>query len=181
MKNHNEHSASNRQNGHNHHVTRYSTPSYGLSRGRQTMRGYAVKQAIIKLKCETHMSNQEIAKAIGRTPQWVSKVWRHAVKEAEQASISPEQREALKAWLIHQIKMTIIKAQSKVDDHAAYGALVLKGVEQLHALLGLDSLSDEDSKRTLQEITDRLDIRSPLVMEKLRGHVPKSENRDHSK
>ena len=49
-----------------------------------------MKEAIIHLKCETHMSNTEIAEAIGRTRQWVARVWRTAVREAEQAAIDPE-------------------------------------------------------------------------------------------
>ena len=46
-------------------------PTMGLRRGRQSVRGFAVKEAIILLKCETHMSNTEIAEAIGRSRQWV--------------------------------------------------------------------------------------------------------------
>jgi len=150
-----------------HTMTRRPLPSIGLSRGRQSVRGYAVKQAIIHLKCETHMSNTEIAVAIGRSSQWVGRVWRTAVREAEQAAIDPEKREELKAWMIEQVKMTIIKAQNKVEDNAAYGALVLRGVEQLRILLGLDKDADLGDKSTLHEIAKQVDIRSPLVLAKL--------------
>lgn len=149
--------------------TRRSIPTVGLSRGRQSVRGFAVKEAIIRLKCETHMSNAEIAEVIGRSRQWVAKVWRTAVREAEQQAIDPEKRKELKAWLINQIKMTIVKAQSRVEEHASYGALVLKGVEQLQALLGIDGESDCCKKSSMQEIANQVDIRSPLVMVKLSG------------
>jgi|GEM_PF-5485251 len=149
--------------------TRRSIPTLGVSRGRQSVRGFAVKEAVIRLKCETHMSNTEIAEAIGRSRQWVGKVWRTAVREAEQQAIDPEKRKELKAWLINQVKMTIVKAQSRVDEHASYGALVLKGVEQLQALLGIDEVSGGGEKSSLQEIANQVDVRSPLVMIKLSG------------
>lgn len=142
-------------------------PSMGLNRGRQSVRGYAVKQAVIRLKCETHLSNKEIGEAIGRTRQWVSKVWKSAVREAEQAAIDPGKRMELKAWLINQVIMAITKAQCNVEDHAAYGALVIKGVEQLQALLGVDTTSDNDSKSNLHEIANQVELRSPLVLTKL--------------
>jgi len=65
--------------------------------------------------------------------------------------------------------MTIVKAQSRVDEHASYGALVLKGVEQLRALLGIDDVSGSGEKSSLQEIANQVDVRSPLVMVKLSG------------
>lgn len=156
-------------------TTRQPIPPMGISRGRQSVRGFAVKQAIIHLKCETHMSNTEIAKAIGRSRQWVARVWRVAVSEAEQAAVDPEKKAELKAWLINQVVMTITKAQAKVDDHAAYGALVLKGVEQLRILLGLDKDVDPNDKSTLHEITKQVDIRSPLVLAKL-GRIKAEES-----
>jgi len=72
--------------------------------------------------------------------------------------------------------MTIIKAQNKVDDHAAYGALVLKGVEQLSALLGMDAVTDSGDKSSLHEIANLFDVRSPLVMAKLGGTKPSECN-----
>jgi hypothetical protein len=176
MKNANPHSEASPIADTNHGCTRRPLPAIGLSRGRQSVRGYAVKHAIIRLKCETHMSNTEIAEAIGRTRQWVAKVWKAAVREAEQAAIDPENRKELKAWMINQVKMTIIKAQNKVDDHAAYGALVLKGVEQLSALLGMDVVTDSGDKSSLHEIANLFDVRSPLVMAKLGGTKPSESN-----
>ena len=49
--------------------------------------------------------------------------------------------------MIHQVTMTILKAQNKVDDHAVYGALVLRGVEQLRILLGIDKDADLSDKK----------------------------------
>ena len=63
--------------------------------------------------------------------------------------------------------MTIIKAQNRVEEHAAYGALVLKGVEQLRALLGMDEGTDSEDKSSLHEIAKQVDIRLPLVLAKL--------------
>ena len=120
------------------------------------------------------MSNTEIAEEIGRSRQWVGRVWRAAVREAEQAAIDPEKKEELKAWLINQVTMTIVKAQNRVDESAAYGALVLKGVEQLSALLGIDESSGSEVKNSLHEIAKQVDIRLPLVIAKL-GVIAPSE------
>jgi hypothetical protein len=152
--------------------TRRPIPMIGLSRGRQSVRGFAVKQAIILMKCETHMSNTEIAEALGLSRQWVARVWRAAVREAEQAAIDPEKREELQAWLFYQLEMIITKAQSRVDESAAYGALVLKGVEQMRILLGIDNEVDNGGKSTLHEIAKQVEIRSPLVMAKLDRVTP---------
>ena len=78
-------------------------------------------------------------------------------------------KKELKAWMVKQVIMTIVKAQNRVDEHAAYGALVLKGVEQLRILLGVDEDSGGADKSSLQEIANQVDIRSPLVMAKLGG------------
>ena len=91
------------------------------------------------------------------------------MREVEQEAIDPEKSKALKAYLINQVKMTIVKAQNRVDEHAAYGALVLKGVEQLSVLLGVDEVSGSGVISSLLEIVIQVDIRSLLVMVKLGG------------
>lgn len=144
----------------------------GLTSGRQSVRGFAVKRAIIHMKCETLMSTSEIAEALGLTRQWVGRVWRAAVRDAEQAAIDPEKSKQLQAWLFYQLKITITKAQSRVDDRAAYGALMLKGAEQMRILLGIDNEVDNGLKSTLLEIAKQVEIRSPLVMAKLGRVTP---------
>ena len=113
------------------------------------------------------MTTEEIAAAIGRSPRWVRKVWRTAVRDAERAAIDPDARLELQAWLIEQVKMVIIKSQPLVQEHAAYGALVLKAVDQLHSMLGMDREVNTETKNTFAEIAAQVDARSPLVMAKL--------------
>ena len=139
----------------------------GLNRGRQCVRGFAVRQAIIHMKCETRMSNTEIAEEIGRSRQWVGRVWRTATREAEQAAIDPEKRDELIAWVIYQVTMTIVKAQNRVEEHAAYGTLVLKGLELLRSILGMNQGANSEDKSSLHEIAKQVDIRLPLVLAKL--------------
>ena len=147
--------------------TRPSIPTTGVNQGRGTVRGQAVKVAIIKLKCETNMTTEEIATAIGRSSRWVRKVWRTVVQDAERASMDPDARLELQAWLIEQVKMVISKSQPLVQEHAAYGALVLKAVDQLYSMLGMDREVNTETKNTLAEIAAQVDARSPLVMAKL--------------
>jgi len=44
---------------------------------------------------------------------------------------------------------------------------VLKGVEQLRALLGMDEGTDSEDKSSLHDIAKQVDVRLPLVIAKL--------------
>lgn len=146
------------------------------TRGKMLARGYAVREAIMTLKCTTSLTMPEIAKEIGRSTGYCRQVWSVLVREAEHMRTDPEKKKDLQAWMIAQVQMTITKAQNRIDDHAAYGALVLKGVEQLGVMLGLDKEVMND-KYSTQEIAARLDARSPLVLAKL-GRVSDFESAD---
>lgn len=115
------------------------------------------------------MSTKEIAEVIGCSERWVRKVWNTAVEEATQAQTDPEIRIELKTWMIEQLKLVIMKSQQRIEENPAYGALVLKAVLDLHAMLGLDHDQHSESRDTLEEIAAKVDLRSPLVMAKLRG------------
>ncbi len=124
--------------------------------------------AVVELKCTTRLTANEIGELIGRSPKYVSKVWRAEVRRAEEEMVNPEKRRELKAWMLRQVQMTVVKAQNLVESHAAYGALVLKGVEALERLAGVE-VADASKKSTLDEIAEQVKVRSPLVLEKLEG------------
>lgn len=141
----------------------------GRYRGAQTVRGASTKAAIIHLKCETFLTTKEIAEELQLHPGYVQKIWRQAVDEAAEASVDPEKRKELKSWLLNQLKLVIIKSQDLVEEQAAYGALVLKAVEQYATMSGIDTQEALSNKSTLEEIGKELTVRSPLVMSKLEG------------
>ena len=134
---------------------------------RQIMRGHMTREAVVRLKCTTQMTMQEIADHLDKSHVYCSQIWSEACKEARAMRDDPAKQEELRAWLAMQVQMVISKAQNRIEDNAAYGALVLKGSEQLADMMGLSAQEAMGDKYDYKELAERVESKSPLVLAKL--------------
>lgn len=81
-----------------------------------------------------------IASALDVPRRRVYAIWRKIVAGAQSAGIlSPEDQDAMRAYILGTYEEIIEEAMGRIDEHAAYGAIAINALDKLWQAAGLDS------------------------------------------
>lgn len=145
--------------------------SRNLKRGAEVSRvkGYETRRELVRLHVFEGKSIPECARLMGRSYKGLHAVWRLIVAEASgDRGGGIDYRKQVKAYSDRVLRELVEVALPLVKDSAAHGAVVLKSIEQLRSLHGVDGAEEEAGPgMTLEEIGASVRVVSPLLADKL--------------
>lgn len=145
--------------------------SRNLKRGAEInrVRGYETKRQLVQLHCFEGKSIPECARLMGRSYRALHAVWRGVVAEASgERGGGIDYRLQVKALCDRSLRELLQVSIPLVAESAAHGAVVLKTVEALRSLHGVDGIEDKEAVgMTLEEIGASVRVVSPLLADKL--------------
>ena len=133
------------------------------------VRGFETKRQLVQLHCFEGKSLPECARLMGRHYRAIHATWRAIVAEASGERGGPDYRKQVKALCDRSLRELLQVSMPLVGESAAHGAVVLKTVEALRSLHGVDGAEDGDASGlpTLEEIGAQVRAVSPLLAGKL--------------
>lgn len=142
-----------------------------LKRGQdsQRVKGYETRRELVRLHVFEGKSIPECARLMGRSYKGLHAVWRLIVAEASgDRSGGVDYRKQVKAYSDRVLRELVEVSLPLVKDSAAHGAVVLKSIESLRSLHGVDGAEEEQAAgMTLEEIGASVRVVSPLLADKL--------------
>lgn len=105
---------------------------------------------------------------MGRSYRALHAVWRGIVAEASGERGGLDYRKQVKALCDRSLRELLQVSIPLVADSAAHGAVVLKSIEALRSLHGVDGVEESEAAgMTLEEIGASVRVVSPLLADKL--------------
>lgn len=142
-----------------------------LQRGidRNIVKGHETKKKVIQLHCMEGKPLKEVAKLIGRHHRYVQMVWKGIVEDTKGRASKGEHDADVRAYCDLHLRGVIESAARLVEDNAAYGAVVIRGVSELCALHGVkpEEAGITGGIASLEDIGQAVRVASPLLMDKL--------------
>lgn len=132
------------------------------------VRGYETKRQLVQLHCFEGKSIPECARIMGRSYKALHALWRVVVAEASGERGGADYRKQVKALCDRSLRELLQVSIPLVAESAAHGAVVLKSVEALRSLHGVDGVEENEATgMTLEEIGASVRVVSPLLADKL--------------
>ena len=124
------------------------------------------------------LSLQDTARQLGYSYAHVVQVFRQMKKRAFEAEGAQEVTGGVREFLNHHLEQAIEVASARIEDNAAYGAVLIRAVEAFRGLNGLDS--SEDRNLNVEELAERVRGRSPLLLEVVKHQADADEKTDRA-
>ena len=113
---------------------------------------------------------REAGERMGLSPSYVrQQLWPRVRELTLQDYLAPEEREAMRVFVIEGLKDVAREARARLGDHAAYGAVALNAYAKLAELFGVDCSEQADSSAvaSLPEVGAEVKRMAPLLAGKL--------------
>ena len=124
------------------------------------------------------LSLPETASQLGYSYAHVVQVFRAMKRRAFDAEGATDVTGGVREFLNHHLEQAIEVASQRLDDNAAYGAVLIRAVEAFKELNGLDS--SEDRNLNVEELAERVRGRSPLLLEVVRHSADAKKRTDQA-
>jgi hypothetical protein len=136
---------------------------------RALVRGFKTKEEIIRLHCIEGKPLKVVAKELGRHHRYVQQVYQVIVADVKGRATKGEKDDDVRTFADKHLRNVIIQAAAMVNDNAAYGAVVIRGVSELCALHGVkpEEAGITGGIASLEDIGQAVRVASPLLMDKL--------------
>ena len=130
------------------------------------------RDEVARLISEEKMTQKEVAEQMGISERWVSQLWREATTAAWQEGLSSaELKEDVRTMCSAALHHTLKTSVERVEDTAAYGAIVVAAAKTLLEMHGCASpeAGSGNKKKDFEESMKRAKAVSPLLFKRLAG------------
>jgi len=140
-----------------------------LAKGRDIskVRGWAVKEQVVRLHCFEGKSLKQTAALIGRSYGHVQNVWALVKRECNDPETAEKRRGNVRAYMDSHLRNLIELGAKGFADSAAHGAVALQSLVKLGELHGIKPEETAAAGATLPEIGARVRAISPLLADRL--------------